>query len=165
VDGGTAFLLAKERCADLRGRFGDRKLLSIAEDRLRAFDIEKDGKARVTVEKRGPAWYAGDTKVEQGKIDGWVGVLRLLKAKSVVRYGGGRESGPEQGFARPRLRVTIRTEGAPDAILEVGAAGGQGGAYARLRGRDVIYLLATESLEALEKTNLAADGAISANKR
>lgn len=140
ADGGPPFVVQKEHCAELRAHLATRKLLSLAEDKLTGLEIQRGAK-KESAEKRGPAWYLGDTRVDQSKIDSLVSLLRGLSAQDAVAYG------PANIPAKVQLRV--KTDGAPDAVLIVAADG-----RARVSGRDVTYQLPKDSVTQLEQSSL-----------
>ena len=140
ADGGPAFMVQKEHCGELRAHLATRKLLSLAEDKLTGLEIQRGAK-KESAEKRGPAWYLGDSRVDQSKIDSLVSLLRGLSAQDAVAYG------PANIPAKVQLRV--KTDGAPDAVLIVAADG-----RARVSGRDVTYQLPKDSVTQLEQSSL-----------
>jgi hypothetical protein len=140
ADDGPSFVVAKEHCGELRAHLATRKLLTLAEDKLTGLEIQRGGK-KETAEKRGPAWYLGDTQVDQSKIDALVTLLRGLSAQDAVAYGPANLA--------PRLSLRVKTDGAPDAVLIVAADG-----RARVSGRDVTYQLPKDSVAQLEKSSL-----------
>lgn len=140
ADGGASFVVAKEHCGELRAHLATRKLLTLTEDKLTGLEIQRGGK-KETAEKRGPAWYLGDTQVDQSKIDALVTLLRGLSAQDAVAYGPANLA--------PKLSLRVKTDGAPDAVLIVAADG-----RARVSGRDVTYQLPKDSVAQLEKSSL-----------
>ena len=140
ADGGASFVVAKEHCGELRAHLDTRKLLTLAEDKLTGLEIQHGAK-KETAEKRGPAWYRGDTQVDQSKIDALVSMLRGLSAQDAVAYG--------PATLAPKLQLRVKTDGAPDTTLVVAADG-----RARVSGRDVTYQLPKDSLSQLEKSSL-----------
>ena len=152
ADGGPAFVVAKDKCADLRAHLATRKLLTLAEDKLSGFELARANR-RERAEKRGPNWYVGSARVEQSRIDGLVSALRGLAAKDALTYGPDKAHGLEH----PRLVLRIQAEGSPEVTVAIGSADAKGDAWARVSGRDVTYLLAKDQVESLEKTVLASD--------
>src|SRR5262249_33509689 len=141
ADGGPAFMVQKEHCGELRAHLATRKLLTLAEDKLVGLEIQRGAK-KESAEKRGPAWYLGDTPVDQSKIDALVSLLRGLSAQDAVAYG------PANLPAKVSLRV--KTDGPPAAVLIAPAH-----ARARVSGRDVTYQLAKDAVVQLDKATLA----------
>jgi hypothetical protein len=143
---GTVMVLAKTACEDLRVRLATRKLVDLGEQTVVGVTLARGGKTE-TLEKRGPQWHRGaGPRIPSEQIDDLLGALRALSARAVVQYGpdGGH------GFAKPRLQATLKLDGGKEISLVFGGEG-DGGAFVRLKGREVTYAVAQRDVEAIEK--------------
>jgi hypothetical protein len=143
---GTVVVLAKAVCEDLRVRLATRKLVDIGEQVVVGLTLARGGKTE-TLDKRGPTWHrSAGPRVPGEQIDDLLGTLRSLTASAVVQYGP--DAG--HGLAKPRLEAGLKLDGGQEIRLVFGGEGDRG-VFARLKGRDVTYLVARRDVEALEK--------------
>jgi hypothetical protein len=147
---GVVMALAKGACDDLRVRLATRKLVDIGEQTVVGLTLVRGSRSE-TLEKRGPTWHRSvGPRVPTEQIDNLLGALRGLSARTVAQYGP--DAG--HGLAKPRLGVTLKLDGGKELTLVFGGRGenrGESGVFARLKGRDITYVVARRDVEAIEK--------------
>jgi Domain of unknown function (DUF4340) len=140
------FRLSREACDDLGARFVTRRLADVAGDRVSAVELTQlaprtGAPTRTRVERRADGWWSGERRLDAARIDALVAALGALEADEAVRYGAERA-------ARDRATLRIEQAGEPDAVLDFGAREGDH-ALARRRGRDVVYRIAWDRVDAV----------------
>jgi hypothetical protein len=137
--------------------FADRRVLAFEPSALAEVDIAAPGQPveRAVRGATGEDWHLGapaplDADLE--RIDALRQSAATLRADRVTAA----RARPEHGLAPPRRTLTFVTDPAPGQarpapqVLELGAAAGDGGCYARARDAERVYVLGAAACAALD---------------
>lgn len=139
------------------GILRDKTILNVAPETIRRLALRRIGGVTEVVYRDGPAkpWRAiGGGEPDRETAEAWVRVLSNLRAERVAAL---EIPDPAAcGLTAPDLEITLDLA-ATDAVrkvLTIGAAVEGGGRYAALRGHDVLFVLAPETVQLLERALL-----------
>jgi hypothetical protein len=134
----------------------DKTMLALPRASLRRITVKRNGEPSPAVERDSgdAAWHLGEGhagRISAERLDTLVKALETLRADRIEGVGLSPEQLAEQGLLNPWLELSVDVE-AKDAVrkvLLVGKEAGFGKRYAAVRGLDVLFVLAPETLATL----------------
>lgn len=136
----------------------DRIVLAVATSAVRRISVRR-GRNTEAVERvpDGDVWQvsgnpAGKVVADEA-LKAWMMLLSNLPAARIERLGAGARELDVYGLAEPGMEVQVELLSADvlRKVLLIGRKTAEGGCYAMLRGHDVIFALAPESLRVIER--------------
>lgn len=136
----------------------DRDVLALKAGEIRGISVRReDGRTERLERDSAGLWHAADPGrvIDRPALESWLGLLGGLRAERVagLQPQPAASTNDLHGFSVPFLEVTLdlAAEHALRRVLRVGGTAPGGGRYAKVQGRDAVFVLSPESVRAMEQ--------------